>query len=78
MLKKPVLKWKNDPNALYTLLIEDNDITNQPIKYAHWLVTNIKGNCFLKKFPEVLIKFKKLIFLSGQTSKKICVFPSSQ
>jgi len=44
MLKKPVLKWKNDPNALYTLLIEDNDITNQPIKYAHWLVTNIKGD----------------------------------
>jgi len=44
LLRKPNMKWEHDPSALYTLLIEDNDITNQPIKYAHWLVTNIKGN----------------------------------
>jgi len=42
--KKPTLKWIADPNALYTLLIEDNDIVTSPIKYAHWLVTNIPGN----------------------------------
>ena len=43
--KKPTLKWNADPNALYTLLIEDNDIDNEPpMKYAHWLVTNIPGD----------------------------------
>jgi len=42
--KKPTFKWKADPNALYTLLIEDNDIVDPPIKYAHWLVTNIPGD----------------------------------
>ena len=43
LIKKPTLTWNADPNALYTLLIEDNDITSAPIKWAQWLVTNIPG-----------------------------------
>ncbi|XP_023340831.1 OV-16 antigen-like [Eurytemora carolleeae] len=44
LLKRPYFKWNADPDALYTLLIEDNDIVLRPIKYAHWLVTNIPGS----------------------------------
>jgi len=44
LIKKPTLKWNADPSALYTLLIEDNDITSAPIKWAQWLVTNIPGS----------------------------------
>jgi len=44
LIKKPNLRWIADPNALYTLVIEDNDITSAPIKWAQWLVTNIPGN----------------------------------
>merc|ERR1711953_1553442 len=42
--RRPWVWWNADPNALYTLMLEDNDITAIPIKYAHWLVTNIPGN----------------------------------
>ena len=48
LIKKPTLTWNADPNALYTLLIEDNDITSAPIKWAQWLVTNIPGTLIPK------------------------------
>ncbi|XP_023345333.1 putative odorant-binding protein A5 [Eurytemora carolleeae] len=44
LLNRPSFKWNADPNALYTLLIEDNDIELGSIKYAHLLVTNIPGS----------------------------------
>lgn len=40
---RPEISFAADPNALYTLLIEDNDISSPPIKFAHWFVTNIPG-----------------------------------
>ena len=43
MLQEPSVHWDADPDALYTLIIEDNDIEFFPVKFAHWLVTNIKG-----------------------------------
>ena len=43
-MEPPTVKWEADPNALYTLIIEDNDIPFFPVKFAHWLVTNIPGN----------------------------------
>jgi len=44
ILDKPTIRFDHEKGELYTLIIEDNDITNQPIKYAHWLVTNIPGD----------------------------------
>jgi len=43
-LKKPRVSWKADPNALYFLLMEDQDIDGLPVKFNHWTVTNIPGN----------------------------------
>merc|ERR1711976_28010 len=40
--QRPFLAWQPDPNALYTVMIEDQDIGR--IKYVHWMVTNIPGN----------------------------------
>ena len=42
-LKKPRVSWKADPNALYFLLMEDQDIDGLPVKFNHWTVTNIPG-----------------------------------
>jgi len=43
---QPSVSWPSvDKNSLYTLLIEDNDIDNvPPIKFSHYLATNIPGN----------------------------------
>jgi len=43
MQMKPTLSWVNQASDLYTVIIEDIDIINPPIKYNHWLVTNIPG-----------------------------------
>jgi len=39
------IKWAGaDPASLYTLILEDQDIKTRPVKYAHLLITNMKGN----------------------------------
>jgi len=38
--------WPADPDALYTFIIEDQDIPFFPVLYTHMLVTNIRGNNF--------------------------------
>jgi len=38
------VSWPADPNALYTIMLEDEDIPFFPIKFMSWMVTNIKGN----------------------------------
>ena len=35
--------WPADPDALYTFIIEDQDIPFFPVLYTHMLVTNIRG-----------------------------------
>jgi len=73
--KKPKLEWNADPNALYTVLIEDNDIVTSPIKYAHWLVTNIPGNDVNNgdEVAEYLPSFHFVITPDGQLEQTLGV-----
>jgi len=46
MREAPSVSWDADPSALYTLILEDQDV-NLPqgtFKYAHWMVSNIQGS----------------------------------
>jgi len=41
----PTFKWETEPGALYTLLIEDNNLSTRPdSQFGHLLVANIPGN----------------------------------
>lgn len=45
LLSRPYFKFPAaKPGALYTFLLEDNDIIGRPIKYFHWVVTNVPGS----------------------------------
>jgi len=46
MQSRPSVYWDAEPNALYTLLIEDLDILEEigDVQFKHWIVTNIPGN----------------------------------
>ena len=48
--KRPRVYWDADPNALYSLLIEDLDILGEigDFQFKHWIVTNIPGKTVLK------------------------------
>ena len=45
MQSRPSVYWDAEPNALYTLLIEDLDILEEigDVQFKHWIVTNIPG-----------------------------------
>jgi hypothetical protein len=46
-LRRPFFKFPAaNPDSLYTFILEDNDIVTFPIKYFHWLVTNVPGEYF--------------------------------
>jgi len=41
----PTFEWQTEPGALYTLLIEDNNLSTRPdSQFGHLLVANIPGN----------------------------------
>ena len=45
MTERPVLKWKAERGALYTVMIIDGGIQALlPQVFLHWMVTNIPGN----------------------------------
>jgi len=44
----PDFSWDSEPGALYTFLLEDNDVNLPPGKLVHYLATNIPGNDFSK------------------------------
>ena len=45
VLDIPSVRWRADPNSLYTLIIADLDIEGQATpNYLHYLKTNIPGN----------------------------------
>ena len=55
----PKFSWALEPGALYTFLLEDNDVGIPPGKLVHFLATNIPGNFWLK-----LHTYLKLIIIS--------------
>merc|ERR1719374_115078 len=46
MRSEPTVSWRAEPGALYTLILEDQDVTlpRGSFKYAHWMVSNIQGS----------------------------------
>ena len=48
MQSRPKLSWDADPNELYFLMLEDNDVAlatsgGAVVTGKHWIVTNIPG-----------------------------------